>query len=151
MFDGPSLRKSIWFKQGKIGGFYCRDLRKLIPLVKRKWNSFILYGGYGLAFDLIHDLNILKNRLLLCSLNPGIFLIFESRHLQSRVVLLPLWSNLYFSPLPQSLVWAQKLELTLNRSLDDNPTSLFYSGSSSFINFVLNSSAFPGLAFYTIA
>ena len=80
----------------KIGGFYCRDLRKLIPLVKRKWNSFILCDGYGLAFDLIHDLNILKCRLLLCSLNPRISLLFESRYLFSRVLPFQTLRNLYF-------------------------------------------------------
>ena len=85
----------LGLNKAKIGGFYCRDLRKLIPLVKRKWNSFILCGGYGLSFDLIHDLNVF-NRLLLCSLNPGISLIFKSRYLQPRVLPLPLWSNLYF-------------------------------------------------------
>ena len=88
------------------------------------------------------------NWSLLCSLNPGISPIFESAYFASRELLFPqLLINLCFT---SSAITCLRFELESTRlkSLDDNPTPLYYSGSSCFINFVLNSSAFSGFALH---
>ena len=126
MFDGPCLRKLTWFKQGLFGGFDCRDLRKSIPLVKRKWNLFILYDW--LKLGLIQSTIKHYKSSLLCSLNPGI-----SPYLNLFIFILVCYlsqnfDQSIFSPLPQSLVLIFKLELSRTKSLDDNPIPLYYSG-----------------------
>ena len=68
---------------------------KVDPTCEAKVELVYLVWWLWLSFDLIHDLSIF-NRLLLCSLNPGISLIFESRYLQPRVLPLPLLSIYIF-------------------------------------------------------
>ena len=102
MFDEPCLRKSIWFKQGQNWRFLLSGFAKVDPTCEAKVELVYLVWWLWLSFDLIHDLSIF-NRLLLCSLNPGISPIFESLYLHSRV--LPYnFDQSTFSPLPQSLV-----------------------------------------------
>ena len=65
---------------------------------------------------------------LLCNLNPGIFPLFESCYLHSRVLpFLQLWSTYIFI---SSAITCLRFELesTRTKSLDDNPIPLYYSG-----------------------